>query len=144
MLFELLLLTVLFVLALSPLLLGLFGRNRKKRMHLALIANIVSVFAVCLIVSGFAFTTTALAVGNTAAAAGTASSASGFAFIGAALVTAASCIGGGIAVASAASAALGAISENEGLFGKALIIVVLAEGIAIYGMLISLLILGKV
>ena len=51
------------------------------------------------------------------------------------------CIGGGVAVASSASAAIGAISENDKVFGKALIFVALAEGIAIYGMLVSILIM---
>ena len=50
-------------------------------------------------------------------------------------------IGGGIAVASSASAAVGAISENDKVFGKALIFVALAEGIAIYGVLVSILIM---
>ena len=49
--------------------------------------------------------------------------------------------GGGVAVASSASAAIGAISENDKVFGKALIFVALAEGIAIYGMLVSILIM---
>lgn len=63
-------------------------------------------------------------------------------YIAAALSTGASCIGAGIAVASAASAALGALSENEGIMGKALIFVALAESIALYGLLISFSILG--
>ena len=43
----------------------------------------------------------------------------------------------GIAVASSASAALGAISEDGSLFGKSLIFVAMAEGIALYGLIIS-------
>ena len=53
-----------------------------------------------------------------------------------------SCIGAGIAVASAASAALGALSEDASIMGKALIFVALAESIALYGLLISFSILG--
>ena len=53
-----------------------------------------------------------------------------------------SCIGAGIAVASAASAALGALSEDSSIMGKALIFVALAESIALYGLLISFSILG--
>ncbi|MCL1925043.1 MAG: ATP synthase subunit C [Defluviitaleaceae bacterium] len=68
----------------------------------------------------------------------------GMAFLAAALVTGMCTIGTGIATGQAASAALGAISENEGLMGKALIFVALAEGIAIYGLLISFTILGRV
>lgn len=63
-------------------------------------------------------------------------------YIAAALSTGMSCIGGGIAVASAASAALGAISEDSTIMGKALIFVALAEGIALYGLIVSFTILG--
>ena len=49
----------------------------------------------------------------------------------------------GIAVASSASAALGAISEDGSLFGKSMIFVAMAEGIALYGLIISFMILGK-
>ena len=48
----------------------------------------------------------------------------------------------GIAVASASSAALGAISEDGSVFGKALIFAGLAEGIALYGLIIAFMILG--
>jgi V/A-type H+-transporting ATPase subunit K len=67
---------------------------------------------------------------------------SGWKYIAAALSTGLSCIGGGIAVASAASAALGAISEDSSIMGKALIFVALAEGIALYGLIVSFTILG--
>lgn len=63
-------------------------------------------------------------------------------YIAAALSTGMSCIGAGIAVASAASAALGALSEDSSIMGKALIFVALAESIALYGLLISFSILG--
>jgi V/A-type H+-transporting ATPase subunit K len=62
--------------------------------------------------------------------------------LAAALSTGLSCIGGGIAVASAASAALGAMSEDSSIMGKALIFVALAEGIALYGLIVSFSILG--
>ena len=68
----------------------------------------------------------------------------GVAFLAAALVTGLGTIGTGIATGQAAAAALGAISENEGIMGKALIFVSLCEGIAIYGLLISFTILGRV
>ena len=60
----------------------------------------------------------------------------------AALSVGMSCIGAGIAVASAASSALGALSEDSSIMGKALIFVALAESIALYGLLISFSILG--
>lgn len=67
----------------------------------------------------------------------------GLAYIGAALAVGLSGIGGGIAVASAASAALGAISEDSSILGKSLIFVGLAEGVALYGLIISFMIIGK-
>ena len=72
-----------------------------------------------------------------------ASAATGLGYLAAALVTGLSCIGGGIAVASAASAALGAISEDSSVLGKSLIFVGLAEGVCLYGLIISFMILGK-
>lgn len=66
----------------------------------------------------------------------------GMAYLSAALATGLSCIGSGIAVASAAPAAVGAVSEDPTSFGKAMIFVVLGEGVAIYGMLISILIIN--
>lgn len=64
--------------------------------------------------------------------------------LAAALATGLSCIGAGIAVAMVASSAIGAISENPGLLGKTIIFAGLAEGIAIYGLIISIMILNKV
>src|SRR5699024_11855073 len=69
--------------------------------------------------------------------------AQGLGYLGAALVTGLSGIGSGIAVASSASAALGAISEDGSLFGKSMIFVAMAEGIALYGLIISFMILGR-
>ena len=86
--------------------------------------------------------------GSVALAADTASAsasglAAGMGYLAAALVTGLSCIGGGIAVANAASSALGAISEDGSIFGKSMIFVAMAEGIALYGLIISFMILGK-
>ena len=84
------------------------------------------------------------AFGSTAAPAQPHDMTTGLAFIAAALVTGLGAIGTGIAVSSTAAAAIGAISENEDNFGKAMIFVAMAEGIAIYGLLISFMILGRV
>ena len=65
----------------------------------------------------------------------------GMKYIGAALSTGLGTIGTGIAVGGAAPAAIGAVSENVKAFTKALIFVALGEGVAIYGLLISILIL---
>lgn len=82
---------------------------------------------------------TALADGETAAAADGA----GMAYLAAALSTGLACIGAGIAVSSSAAAAIGAISEDSSVMGKSLIFVALAEGIALYGLLISFTIIGN-
>lgn len=66
----------------------------------------------------------------------------GLKYLAAALSTGLACVGTGIAVAVSGSAAIGAISENEKLLGKTIIFVGLAEGIAIYGLIISIMILG--
>jgi len=79
-----------------------------------------------------------------AAGATTADSSVGWALLAAALSTGLSTIAAGYAVAVSASAALGALAENPDIFGRALIFVGLAEGIAIYGLIVSILILGKV
>ena len=78
-----------------------------------------------------------------AAEAATQSTANGLAFIGIALSTGLACIGSGYAVASIGSSALGAISEDPKMMGKALIFVGLGEGIAIYGLIISIMMLGR-
>ena len=65
------------------------------------------------------------------------------AFIGAAIAVAGSSIGAGIAVAYTGSAALAAISEKPELFGRAMVFVGLSEGIAIYGLVVALLLIGR-
>lgn len=85
-----------------------------------------------------AFSGVAFAEGDAAAPA------NGLGLIAAALSTGIAGIGAGIAVGSGAPAAIGALTEDPKSFGKALIFVVLGEGIALYGMLISILILAKV
>ena len=67
----------------------------------------------------------------------------GIAMIAAALSTGLACLGAGIAVAMVASSAVGAISENPKLLGKTIIFAGLAEGIAIYGLIISIMILNQ-
>ena len=64
-------------------------------------------------------------------------------FIGAALATGLSSLGAGFAVARLGTAAVGALAEKPDLFGRLLIFIGLAEGIAIYGLIISILILNR-
>lgn len=66
------------------------------------------------------------------------------AFIGAGIAVGASTIGAGVAVAYTGSAALAAIAEKPETFGRAMVIVGLAEGIAIYGLIIAVILIGKV
>lgn len=120
-----------------------FGlKLRGGKMKGAIVLNLFSFFSI------LAVLTVCMWTGNVsvfAASADTAASAGGMVegmrFLGAALSTGLACIGAGIAVASSASAALGAISEDPKIMGKSLIFVALAEGIALYGLIISLLIL---
>lgn len=67
----------------------------------------------------------------------------GLGYLAAALAVGLSCIGSGIAVAAGAPAAIGATSENPKSFVKSLIFVVLGEGIALYGLLISIMIISN-
>ena len=62
-------------------------------------------------------------------------------YISAAIAVGISCIAGGIAVGQIGSAAMGAMSENPDLSGKALPYAGLAEGICLWGFLVALLIL---
>jgi V/A-type H+-transporting ATPase subunit K len=65
------------------------------------------------------------------------------ALFGAAIAVAGSTIGAGIAVSYTGSAALAAISEKPEMFGRAMVIVGLAEGIAIYGLVIGIILIGR-
>ena len=118
-----------------------FGEKKAGRFKKTLAVNIISFFGLLI------FTTIFILTGSAAAAEATtdaATSAQGMAFLSAALSIGACTIGTGIATGQAAAAALGALSENEGIMGKALIFVSLCEGIAIYGLLIAFTILGRV
>jgi len=68
----------------------------------------------------------------------------GWAFLSAALSTGLAALGAGYAVARVGSAAVGAVAEKPDLFGRVLVLVGLAEGIAIYGLIMSILILNRI
>lgn len=115
------------------------GEKTKGRYKKAMAINAL-LFCGTVIVSGvMIFSGTAMAAETATAA----NSAAGWGYLAAALSTGMSCIGGGIAVSAAASAALGAISEDGSILGKSLIFVGLAEGVCLYGLIISFMILGK-
>jgi V/A-type H+-transporting ATPase subunit K len=104
---------------------------------------------------GLALLATALNAGPAAAASGvaapvaaatvasTTSGAGGAALYAAAIAVAGGCIGAAIAIAYTGSAALAAMSERPEIFGRAMVVVGLAEGIAIYGLIIAIILVGK-
>ena len=108
------------------------GNRKEKSFKASLAVNLVLFFGTVVVADMLLFS------GHIYAA----SAAEGWRYMAAALSTGLSCIGAGVAVASAASAAIGALSEDSSIMGKALIFVALAESIALYGLLISFSILG--
>lgn len=115
----------------------LFSKKKEGGFKAALGFNLFFFFGTLVIADILLFGGKVQAAGETAAVA-----VDGWKYLAAALSTGLSCVGAGIAVASAASAALGALSEDSSIMGKALIFVALAESIALYGLLISFSILG--
>jgi V/A-type H+-transporting ATPase subunit K len=65
------------------------------------------------------------------------------ALLGAAIAVAGSSIGAAIAVAYTGAAALAALSERPEMFGRAMVILGLSEGIAIYGLIVAIILLGR-
>ena len=116
------------------------GEKTKGRYKTALGVNLFLFFGTTILAAVLMFSGSAMAAEETAAAG---VSAAGLGYISAALSTGLSCLGGGIAVSAAASAALGAISEDSSILGKSLIFVGLAEGVCLYGLIISFMILGQ-
>lgn len=110
------------------------GKSPKKTV-LTQIFSFLAVASFCLVVPVVAH------AADAGAAAQAASNATGLGYISAGLSTGLSCIGGGIAVGGSAPAAIGATSEDPKNFGKSIIFVALGEGCALYGMLISIMII---
>lgn len=128
------------------------GQSIKKslRMNAATFAVMVLLVAGCAMgafATGSEDTTAAQAsdaVAESAEATIVKDNSKGLGLLAAGLVTGLAGIGGGIAVAAGAPAAIAATSEDPKAFGKALIFVALGESIALYGVVISILILNKV
>lgn len=130
------------------------GKSSGKAMKF----NILTFAVMALLICSFTFFASAANDGesDTAAVAGSAAeaeeaqpaqeekSSDGLGLLAAGLVTGLAGIGGGIAVAAGAPAAIAATSEDPKSFGKSLIFVALGESIALYGVVISILILNKV
>ncbi len=122
------------------------GKRTRKSAVVRQLVSFAIVSCVCL-----AMSIVAMAAGDGEKAAQAANAAAqggdlnfGITMMAAALATGFSGIGGGIAVGGAAPAAIGATSEDPKSFGKALIFVALGEGVALYGLLVSILIISKV
>ncbi len=114
----------------------------------AVIFNLCAFFGVAILMIILPLSNVSLAAEVSEVAEGVAnivgvSTGTGMAYLAAALVTGLSSIGAGIAVAAAAPAAIGAFSEDPQAFGKALIFVAMGEGVALYGILISILIINS-
>ena len=116
--------------------------NKKRLTKWILALNIISFGAIVIWITINIFTVPVKAAAEAESAA--VDPVLGAALIGAGIATGLACVGAGIATGSAASAAIGAVSENENMMGKALIFVAMAEGIAIYGLLIAFMILNRV
>jgi V/A-type H+-transporting ATPase subunit K len=65
------------------------------------------------------------------------------ALLGAGIAVAGSTIGAGFAVAYTGAAALAAVSEKPEMFGRSLVFVGLSEGIAIYGLVVAIILIGQ-
>lgn len=118
----------------------LLGKKKEGSTKASLAFGILLFFGTVVAADMMLFSGEVFAAEATASSA--ASAVEGWRYLAAALSTGLSCIGAGVAVASAASAAIGALSEDSSIMGKALIFVALAESIALYGLLISFSILG--
>ncbi len=128
------------VLIIAPIVIALKGKYDGRKIKKAFITNLCAfagVLLVTFLIPSVAFATEVTQV------AGDVGISKGLGYLAAALATGLGSIGCGIAVAAAAPAAIGAVSEDEKSFSKALIFVALGEGVAIYGVLISILIINS-
>ncbi len=116
-------------------------RRHRRSGVIALVATNVAVLAgaALVLMTG----TTASAATDVAEATAETTAANGSALIAASIAVAGSSIGAAIAVAYTGSAALAAMSERPEMFGRAMVVVGLAEGIAIYGLIIAIILIGQ-
>ena len=120
--------------------------RRRGRAAVRILAGLnAGVFVVALVTLALTATagTGAADVTTTVAQEGGSASSSSAALLGAAIAVAGSSLGAAIAVAYTGAAALAAMSERPELFGRAMVIVGLAEGIAIYGLIVAIILIGK-
>ncbi len=140
---------VFLVLAVALIVLILIGRKMTvpNRLRLLLgglvVANLAIFILVSLGVAGVSWPGSPVLAATKQQTTSTTSTLNGTVALAAALSTGLSAIASGIAVAVVGSAAVGAVSENPENLGRTLIYVGLAEGIAIYGLITSFLILTR-
>ncbi|WP_298460819.1 ATP synthase subunit C [uncultured Cellulomonas sp.] len=121
----------------------LLRRRGRSAVHVLLaVDGLAAAVALALVAVALTATPSAAAVG-TAVTQAAAAGPDGSALIGAAIAVAGSSIGAAIAVAYTGAAALAAMSERPEIFGRAMVIVGLAEGIAIYGLIVSIILIGR-
>ena len=125
------------------------GKSIKKsvRMNLlvfAVLIVLISIMSVSVFADNGVKADNDTAVEEVAETAADTGSSKGMGLLAAGLVTGLAGIGGGIAVAAGAPAAIAATAEDPKSFGKSIIFVALGESIALYGVVISILILQKV
>jgi V/A-type H+-transporting ATPase subunit K len=119
--------------------------RQQRRIRWVQLANVAILALVGCAITLLAAHGTAAEPAAAAAAAGAAAGGGRSAgFVAAALAVGIGCIGAGYAVAHVGAASVGAMSERPELSGRALIFVGLAEGIAIYGLIVSVMILGRI
>jgi V/A-type H+-transporting ATPase subunit K len=116
--------------------------DRRRSVKKAIVISFL--VAMLVVLSVFTVSIARAQVGRSGEAAGGDSKSMGWAFLAASLATGFGCVGAGIAVAYVGAAAVGAVGEKPEVAGRTLIFVGLAEGIAIYGLIIAIMILGKV
>ena len=141
---EILVVVALVLSIILPGLVFLLGERSRGRFKGALAVNCFLFFGIMLITSIVLLTGSSSVFAAEEVAASGSGLKEGLGYIAAALSTGISCLGGGIAVGGSAPAAIGATSEDPKAFGKALIFVALGEGVALYGLLVSILIISKV
>jgi V/A-type H+-transporting ATPase subunit K len=118
-------------------------RGRALRVLLGLDAALLGLALIVVVMATAAGSAGADAPDVAAAAGAQGGEASWAALLGAAIAVAGSSIGAAIAVAYTGAAAIAAMSERPEMFGRVMVIVGLAEGIAIYGLVVAIILLGK-
>jgi V/A-type H+/Na+-transporting ATPase subunit K len=117
--------------------------QRRGAWRFLLVVNALMIIASATVLVVAAAATSAAAPGVQPAAAPLDTSGRWAALLGAAIAVACSSIGAAIAVAYTGAAALAALSERPELFGRAMVILGLSEGIAIYGLIIAIILIGR-